>query len=91
VILIDPPYNNTGCKLGYRVLDDREWADILDFDKLIEDGFILIWVTNAKVDKVVKIMRKKGWKRKETITWAKFDRFGRLLPRGGYHWLHTNE
>ncbi len=21
----------------------------------------------------------------------KFDRFGKPLPRGGYHWMHTNE
>ncbi len=36
-------------------------------------------------------MRKKGWKRKETITWVKFDRFGNQLARGGYHWMHSNE
>jgi hypothetical protein len=41
-IIIDPPYDNTGCKLGYLKLKDKEWIEAINFDELIDDGFIFI-------------------------------------------------
>jgi N6-adenosine-specific RNA methylase IME4 len=49
VMLIDPPYNNTGCKLSYKTMDDRDWLDVINFDDLIDDGLIFMWVTNGKL------------------------------------------
>ena len=61
VMVLDPPFDNTGCKLGYKKLKDKEWIDAIKFDELIDDGFIFIWVTNNKGTKISNIMRKKGW------------------------------
>jgi N6-adenosine-specific RNA methylase IME4 len=62
VMVLDPPFDNTGCKLGYKKLKDKEWINAIKFDDLIDDGFIFIWVTNNKGTKISNIMRKKGWK-----------------------------
>jgi N6-adenosine-specific RNA methylase IME4 len=52
-MLIDPPYNNTGCKLGYKTMDDKEWLNVIKFDNLMDDGFIFLWVTNAKLGTMI--------------------------------------
>ena len=62
VLIIDPPYNNTGCKLTYPVMKDSDWINAIDFDSLMDDGFIFIWVTNNKCLKILNKMNKKGWR-----------------------------
>jgi 16S rRNA G966 N2-methylase RsmD len=73
VILMDPPYNNTGCKLGYQTMDDKEWFEVLNFDELIDDGLIFIWVTNAKLGVIITHMQLRGWTYWENFCWNKYD------------------
>jgi 16S rRNA G966 N2-methylase RsmD len=61
VIVLDPPFDNTGCKLGYLKLKDKEWINSINFDELIDDGFIFIWVTSKKGFKISKYMDRLGW------------------------------
>jgi 16S rRNA G966 N2-methylase RsmD len=61
VMVIDPPYDNTGCKLGYLKLKDKEWIEAINFNELIDDGFIFIWVTSKKGTKISKYMSRIGW------------------------------
>jgi N6-adenosine-specific RNA methylase IME4 len=84
VLLMDPPYNNTGCILGYQTMDDKEWFDVLNFDELIDDGLIFIWVTNAKLGVIISLMQIRGWAYWENFCWNKYDQQGNTLKRGGY-------
>ena len=47
VILIDPPYDKTGCKLPYNTLKNNQWMETIDFDALQDDGIVLIWVVTS--------------------------------------------
>jgi N6-adenosine-specific RNA methylase IME4 len=91
VIVIDPPYTNTGCKLKYPLLKDEEWMQAIDFDMLIDDGFIFMWVTNGKAQKVSTMMGKKGWRECNMVIWEKFSKYGLPLRRGGYDLRHVHE
>ncbi len=90
-MLIDAPWNNTGCKLPYTTLEDKEWMDKLNFDELMDDGLVWMWVTNAKCDVAVAFMNSKGWYRIETIRWLKVTRDGKLARRGGRYFWHVGE
>jgi N6-adenosine-specific RNA methylase IME4 len=91
VIVIDPPYTSTGCKLGYPLLKDEDWIDAIDFDMLIDDGFIFMWVTNAKAHKVSTLMAKRGWRECTMVVWEKFSQYGLPLRRGGFDMRHVHE
>ncbi len=54
-------------------MDDKEWFDVLNFDELIDDGLIFIWVTNAKLGVMINLMQLKGWAYWENICWNKYD------------------
>ena len=45
VKIIDPPWKGTGCRLGYDLLDDNEWMDLIKIGDIMEDGIIFLWVT----------------------------------------------
>ena len=74
--MIDPPWNNSGCKLNYRLLEDKDWMAIINFDDLMDDGVVFLWVTSAKLLDGADWMRSKGFIHKETIVWNKVDRTG---------------
>jgi hypothetical protein len=48
--------------LTYPVMKDSDWINAIDFDSLMDDGFIFIWVTNNKGLKILSKMNKKGWR-----------------------------
>jgi N6-adenosine-specific RNA methylase IME4 len=58
---MDPPTTTLGCILGYQTMDDKDWFDVLNFDELIDDGLIFIWVTNAKLGVIISLMQQRGW------------------------------
>ena len=88
---MDPPYNNTGCKLTYPTMNDEIWMNSINFNNIIDDGFIFIWVTNAKAFKITSLMAAKGWRECENVAWNKFDKSGKPLFRGGYDMMHIHE
>ena len=45
LILIDPPWKGTGFALGYDLLDDNEWMDIIKISEIMDDGIVFLWVT----------------------------------------------
>ena len=90
-MVIDPPYNNTGCKLGYGLLEDSEWMDAISFDALMGDGLIFFWVTNAKGSTVESFMARRGWMLKEQVEWIKVNRHNQLHTRSGYYLSHVRE
>jgi N6-adenosine-specific RNA methylase IME4 len=90
-MVIDPPFNNTGCKLPYGLLDDYEWMDAISFDGLMADGLIFFWVTNAKGGTVERFMTQRGWALKEQVEWIKVNTYNQLHHRGGYYLRHVRE
>jgi N6-adenosine-specific RNA methylase IME4 len=91
VALIDPPYDNTGCDLGYLTMNEKKWLDVFRFNDFLDDGIIFIWVTNAKLGQMIIYMRDRGWDYKENFSWNKYDQHGNHLRRGGYGVYHTHE
>ena len=70
------PWKGTGCKLNYQTLEDQEWMAPIDFDSLMDDGLIFMWVANAKFEAAVEFMKGRGWKRIEIIRWNKVQSDG---------------
>ena len=42
---IDPPWKGTGCQLGYDLLDDDEWMEMINIGDIMDDGIVFLWVT----------------------------------------------
>ena len=54
VILIDPPWKYH-VETDYKLLEDKELAKNLPLEKLLDrDGFLYMWVVNAKIPFVMK-------------------------------------
>jgi hypothetical protein len=70
---MDPAWRKTGCGFNYELVDENELFSTLNFDDFMRDGFIFIWIVNALMDKIIKMMKRKGWKRIEWIVWNKYD------------------
>ena len=73
VILMDPPWRDTGVNLKYPLMKSKEWMDLIDFDLLQDSGFVLIWVANKKLEDAINFMRNKGYKYETIATWVKVD------------------
>jgi mRNA (2'-O-methyladenosine-N6-)-methyltransferase len=67
VITIDPPWQlssanpTRGVAIAYDTLNDREILQI-PFDKIQTDGFLFIWVINAKYRFALEMMETFGYK-----------------------------
>ena len=79
VILCDPPWNNTGCKLGYITLKNKEWMSKLDFSLIQDNGYVFMWVSNLNYASAISFMKKQSYKMVENITWVKITKDGREL------------
>jgi N6-adenosine-specific RNA methylase IME4 len=90
-LLIDPPHDNTGQKLPYPTMPLKTWLPFIPFDSMMEDGYIFIWVSNGMGTKVSNMMKKRGWRECQILTWLKYDSMGRPLFRGGYDMMHVSE
>ncbi len=90
--MIDPAYNKTSYLLNsYPEVDEDELFSVVNFDDFMRDGFISLWVVNSLMDKMIRIMNKKGWKRIEWVVWNKYDRYGKMLTIGGHYAWHVNK
>ena len=91
VVLMDPPWKGTGCKLNYSLLDDQEWMSVINFDDFLDDGLVFMWAVNSKIEAAIDFMRSRGWKRAETIRWSKVTKDGKPARRGGCKAWHVGE
>jgi hypothetical protein len=48
-------------------MNDEIWMNCINFNEIIDDGFIFIWVTNAKAFKITSMMSAKGWRECENV------------------------
>ena len=67
VITIDPPWQlssanpTRGVAIAYETLNDREILN-LPFHKIQTDGFLFVWVINAKYRFAIQMMEEMGYK-----------------------------
>jgi mRNA (2'-O-methyladenosine-N6-)-methyltransferase len=67
VITIDPPWQlssanpTRGVAIAYDTLNDKEILNFLRFDLVQTDGFLFIWVINAKYRFALEIFEKFGY------------------------------
>lgn len=76
VITCDPPWQlssanpTRGVAIAYDTLNDKQILDI-PFDKLQTDGFLFIWVINAKYRFALEMMEHFKYKLVDEIAWVK--------------------
>ena len=96
VITCDPPWQlssanpTRGVAIAYETLNDRQILDI-PFDKLQTDGFLFIWVINAKYRFALEMMEKYGYKLVDEIAWVKQTVNGKIAKGHGYYLQHAKE
>lgn len=96
VITIDPPWQlssanpTRGVAIAYDTLNDKEILNI-PFDKIQTDGFLFIWVINAKYLFALDIMEQFGYKLVDEIAWVKQTVNGKIAKGHGYYLQHAKE
>lgn len=96
VITIDPPWQlssanpTRGVAIAYSTLNDKEIMDI-PFNKFQSDGFLFIWVINAKYRMAIDMMNKYGYKLVDEIAWVKQTVNGKIAKGHGYYLQHAKE
>ena len=91
VLLMDPPWNDTGIKHPYPTMDNATWMSTIRVDDLVGDGFVFVWVTNRQYFPTMQWMDKQGWEPIEHITWKKVDGEGRPRRKSGHYLWHAKE
>ena len=88
VIMMDPPWQlatanpTRGVSLGYSQLTDHSIAD-LPIPKLQKNGFIFVWVINAKYQWTLEQFKKWGYEFVDEIVWVKVTNSRRLAKSPG--------
>ncbi|KAK9813137.1 hypothetical protein WJX72_009655 [[Myrmecia] bisecta] len=96
VIMMDPPWQlatanpTRGVALGYSQLTD---ADIINLpiNKLQTNGFLFVWVINAKYKFTLDLFEKWGYKLVDEIVWVKMTVNRRMAKSHGYYLQHAKE
>ena len=96
VITCDPPWQlssanpTRGVAIAYETLNDRQILDI-PFKSLQTDGFLFIWVINAKYRFALEMMEHYGYKLVDEIAWVKQTVNGKIAKGHGYYLQHAKE
>eukprot|EP00884_Botryococcus_braunii_P005425 jgi/Botrbrau1/14884/Bobra.0248s0003.1 len=96
VIMMDPPWQlatanpTRGVALGYSQLTDTD-ITALPIPKLQSDGFLFIWVINAKYKFTLDLFRKWGYTIVDEIVWVKMTVNRRIAKSHGYYLQHAKE
>ena len=96
VIMMDPPWQlashapTRGVALGYDQLPDTMIED-MPVETLSKDGFIFIWVINAKYAKAFELMRRWGYTYVDSIDWVKMTVNRRMAKGHGFYLQHAKE
>jgi mRNA (2'-O-methyladenosine-N6-)-methyltransferase len=96
VIMMDPPWQlatanpTRGVALGYSQLTDKDIQE-LPVPSLQSDGFLLIWVINAKYQFVLDLFDKWGYELVDEVVWVKTTVNRRLAKSHGFYLQHAKE
>ena len=96
VIMMDPPWQlatanpTRGVSLGYSQLTDQSIAD-LPIPKLQKNGFLFVWVINAKYQWTLEQFKKWGYEFVDEIVWVKVTNSRRLAKSHGFYLQHAKE
>ena len=73
-----------GVAIAYEALNDTQVQNIR-FDLLQENGYIFIWVINAKLRFAITMMEFYGYKLVDEILWVKQTVNGKIAKGHGYY------
>lgn len=96
VIAMDPPWQlssanpTRGVAIAYDTLSDPQIVD-MPFDKLQTNGFLFIWVINAKYRIALELFNKFGYKLVDELVWIKQTVNGKIAKGHGYYLQHAKE
>lgn len=96
VIMMDPPWQlathapTRGVALGYDQMPDM-LIEEMPIQTLSTNGFIFIWVINAKYAKAFDLMKRWGYTYVDSIDWVKQTVNRRLAKGHGYYLQHAKE
>jgi len=96
VITMDPPWQlssanpTRGVAIAYETLNDREILNI-PFSKIQKDGFLFVWVINAKYRFAITLMEENGYKLVDEVAWVKQTVNGKIAKGHGYYLQHAKE
>ena len=96
VIHMDPPWQlatanpTRGVALGYSQLSDSLILDI-PIQELQTDGFLFMWVINAKYRFALELIEKWGYELVDEVVWVKQTVNRRLAKSHGYYLQHAKE
>jgi|LauGreDrversion4_2_1035121.scaffolds.fasta_scaffold329475_3 mRNA (2'-O-methyladenosine-N6-)-methyltransferase len=96
---MDPPWQlssanpTRGVAIAYDTLSDTEIIseNCIPLDRLQTDGFLFIWVINAKFRLALEMYDKYGYKLVDEILWVKQTVNGKINKGHGYYLQHAKE
>ena len=93
---MDPPWQlststpSRGVAIAYDSLGDDSITN-LPVQQLQKNGFIFIWVINAKYRKAINMMQNWGYKLVDEICWVKKTVNGKIAKGHGFYLQHAKE
>lgn len=97
IVTCDPPWQlssanpTRGVAISYDTLSDAEVL-ALPFDVLQpQEGFLFVWVINAKYRFALQMMKQYGYRLVDEICWVKQTVNGKIAKGHGYYLQHAKE
>ncbi|PRP76744.1 hypothetical protein PROFUN_11747 [Planoprotostelium fungivorum] len=96
VITMDPPWQlassnpTRGVAIGYKQLPNKDIMDI-PIHKLQSNGFLFIWVINARYTFALEMFERWGYELVDDITWVKTTVHRRMAKGHGFYLQHAKE
>jgi mRNA (2'-O-methyladenosine-N6-)-methyltransferase len=96
VIMMDPPWQlsssqpSRGVAIGYSSLSD-DLISRIPIKTLQVEGFLFIWVINAKYGLALKLFEKWGYSLIDEIAWVKRTVTGKIAKGHGFYLQHSKE
>ena len=95
-IMMDPPWQlsssqpSRGVAIGYSSLSD-DMISRIPIRTLQKEGFLFIWVINAKYGLALQLFEKWGYKLIDEIAWVKRTVTGKIAKGHGFYLQHSKE
>ena len=96
VIMMDPPWQlsssqpSRGVAIGYSSLSD-DIISRIPIRTIQSEGFLFIWVINAKYGLALQLFEKWGYKLIDEIAWVKRTVTGKIAKGHGFYLQHSKE